>query len=224
MKKLFLSFSVVVLLLQGNLVAQRNEICLFGGYTFPVRASIYQGSAYVVGSANYGLMVDIGLPLLYDFEVMYKRMDTRVTLRTTSTPYDNLPVSINYLQFGGLKAFDVGPDAVRPFVGLNLGLAAFAPKRDYYDVWFFSVGASLGSKFYVNDFLGFRVQASLDMPIQGVGADFIIGPGGSGGGLDLYTTIVQFQFNGGLLFRFGGIRGKGTPMSSRMMNPDFCKI
>lgn len=196
---------ITLMPLCGESFAQSCEISMFGGYTFPLRTRIENGNAYIYGDANYGGMFSLNLPQDFDVELMYMRSDTRAAINSTLMPHQTIPLSFNYIQAGFLRNFDLNNnDVVRPFVGAGAGTVIIVPRDDFQDVWFFSVSACLGSKFYVNEHLGFRVQASLQMPVQGVGADIFIGSGGGGSGLSLYSTILQFGLNAGLTFRFGG--------------------
>ena len=122
------------------------------------------------------------------------------------TNYTNreVPLSINYFQIGTTKNFRVN-DIVSPFVAGNVGGVLLAPKNSENYYWFFSVGVNAGAKIYFSKRVGIRLQAQMYIPVQGAGFMFYAGSGGPGGGVTLYSTLVQFGFTGGVIFRLGKI-------------------
>ncbi|MFC2102215.1 hypothetical protein ACFLS7_04400 [Bacteroidota bacterium] len=199
-KLLFLS----ILFLPLGLFAQTVEITPFAGYLFPAKMNGSGGYVRFQGNAQYGGMVSIAVSRVMDIDLIYTRTDTKAEVSYFQWPYEEVPLSINYIHGGATKNFRFNKTIV-PFFGANLGACLMSPKRDYNDVWFFLVGMNGGAKIYVGKRLGFKVQGQLFFPIQGSGFTFMAGTGGAGGGLSLYGTMVQFGLSGGLILRLGNV-------------------
>jgi hypothetical protein len=65
------------------------------------------------------------------------------------------------------------------------------------------MGFDGGVKIYLNDRIGIRLQTQLMMPLQYGGFSFYYGSGGGGSNMYVNSTIVEFGFTGGLIFRVG---------------------
>jgi hypothetical protein len=208
MKKTILIVSILFCL-TFMLKAQTVEVTPFGGYVFGGTMQGNSGSAFIKDNAQYGGMISFAVSRVMDVDLIYNRSDTKAELNFL-TPFQNItykeiPLSINYMHIGFTKNFRINPK-VSPFAGFNLGACAFAPKEDYTDQWFFSVGMNLGAKIYFSKRVGLRLQAQGMVPVQGSGFSMFVGTGGSGGGMSFYSTLFQFGFTGGLIFRLGHIR------------------
>jgi len=206
MKKILVSMAVL-LSLPFIMNAQRVEITPFGGYVFAGTMYGTNGNAWIQDNAQYGGIISFGVSRSVDIDLLYNRSDTKCDITYTGTYYNNLsyetvPLSINYMHVGFTKNFRVNP-MVSPFFGLNLGACDFAPKNNYSDQWFFSMGLNAGAKIYFSKVIGLRLQAQGMMPLQGTAFSMFVGTGGSGGGLSVYSTLFQFGFTGGLIFRIG---------------------
>ncbi len=184
--------------------AQRVEITAFGGYVLPARMNGIDGYVRFEGNGQYGGMISIALSRVMDMELVYTRSDTKAGLNLYNSPYEEIPLSINYIQVGVTKNFRVNP-TISPFVGYNMGACVMAPKQDYHDVWFFAISLNGGTKIYLGKRIGFRVQANLYFPIQGAGFNMFVGSGGPSGGVSLNGTMAQFGIHGGLILRLGRV-------------------
>jgi len=187
----------------GIMYAQHFEITPMGGYVFPGSWYTSSGSLYFNGGAQYGGIFSFGASRVMDFNFIYNRIDSKADLRGYYVQ-DRIPISMNYWMLGGTKNFRVN-EIVSPFVSFSLGGCVMAPKSTdtysygSYNYWFFAMGADAGVKVYFSKVLGIRIQGQLLMPVQSAGFYF------SGGGSSVYltSTLVQFGFNGGLIFRIG---------------------
>jgi len=202
MKKILSILSI--LLAPFALSAQTVEISPFGGYVFPATWNASNGSVYFRGNGQYGGMISIGFSRVMDLDLIYNRVDTKGDV--TMIDYTNrvVPLSINYFQVGATKNFRINK-FVSPFIAGNVGGVLFSPKSSDYYYWFFSVGVNGGAKIYFAKYFGIRLQAQLYFPVQGAGFVFYAGSGGPGGSVTLYSTLVQFGFTGGLIFRLGKV-------------------
>jgi hypothetical protein len=186
------------------LFAQRVELTPFGGYVFAGRMDASNGYIRFKDNAQYGGMLSIAVSRVMDIDLIYNRSDTKAEVNVYDYPYEEVPLSINYMQLGFTKNFRVNP-TVSPFVGFNLGACLMAPKEKYMDAWFFSMGMDAGAKIYFSKRVGLRLQAQAYIPIEASGFTFFVGTGGAGGGVSVYSSLVQFGFTGGLIFRLGHI-------------------
>jgi len=186
--------------------AQKVELTPFGGYVFPGTMNGGYGDIRFYGNAQYGGMMSIAISRVMDVDLIYNRSDTKAQLRyfDQMIGYQEVPLSINYMHLGFTKNFRISPN-VSPFIGYNLGVCVFAPTEKYVDQWFFSMGLNGGAKIYFSKRVGLRLQLQAMCPIQGSGFSFFVGSGGSGGGVSVYSTLVQFGATGGLIFRLGKI-------------------
>lgn len=180
--------------------AQLLELTAFSGYTFPEKFIVEGGDVRISGGHTYGGILTLNLRKLYGVEFIYSRQDADADVYGLFLEARNIPVSVNYIQVGGIRYFPL-PAGIKLFAGLNLGTAGLVPKERYDEGWKFAVGAKGGVKYYFTDRLGIRAQANLQMPIQFAGTSFFVGTGGSGVSVDSFSTIFQFSFTGGLVFK-----------------------
>ncbi|MCK9219453.1 MAG: hypothetical protein PHF97_03305 [Bacteroidales bacterium] len=187
--------------------AQRTvEITPFGGYVFPGTMQAEGGDIRFIGNGQYGGIVSIAVSPSVDVDLIYNRSDTKAQINLPGYRYNEIPLSINYIHVGFTKNFRINT-IVSPFVGYNLGGCMFYPKVDNtYETWFFSMGLDAGAKIYFAKHFGLRLQAQAMMPIQGTGFTMFVGTGGASGGVSVYSTLVQFGFTGGLIFRLGHVQ------------------
>jgi hypothetical protein len=202
MRKIFF-FIAMLLMAPFFMQAQHVEITPFGGYVFPVTWHASNGSIYFNGNAQYGGMIGVGISRSVDVELMYNRIDTKAYPSMVGYSFDEVPLSVNYFMGGFVKNFRVN-DIVSPYLGFNLGACLMDPKLDdYYSYWFFSFGAEGGVKIYFSKYVGLRLQAQMLVPVQGGGFYFYGGSGYGGTAVTVSSTLVDFGFTGGLIFRIG---------------------
>jgi len=197
-------FSLFLVLMPVMLFSQRIELTPFGGYVFAARMNGSGGYIRFEGNAQYGGMLSIAVSRVVDIDLIYTRSDTKAEVYYVNWPYEEVPLSINYIMGGFTKNFRVNP-TVSPFAGMNIGACLMAPKEEYTDTWFLLAGIKAGVKIYAGSRIGFRIQGDLFMPIQSSGFTFFVGTGGSGGGISLYGTMIQAGLSGGLILRLGPV-------------------
>jgi len=192
------------------LQAQTVEINPFGGYVFASRMSGSGGYVRFADNAQYGGIVSIGVSRVIDVDLMYNRSGTKAQMNIINYPYQEVPLSINYMNIGFTKNFRINP-TVSPYIGLTMGACLMAPKDSQYnDFWFFDIGLTGGAKIYFGKHFGLKLQAQAMVPIQAAGLSFMVGTGGAGGGVSVYSTMVQFGFTGGLIIRLGHVPNAGS--------------
>ncbi len=202
---------IALLLLVSLTISAQVEIAPSVGFMFGGRVNYYQGELKITDNMDYGVSLifpDISWDT--DLEINYTRMDSEARFRANSAypNYDdeNFDISVNYIQVGALKKFG-GDDKFNPFGSFSLGTTIFSPKNEISDVWRFSITLGLGAKYWITERIGIIVRGRLMIPMifGGVGGYVGIGGGGTTGGLTLnsYASIVQGDFNGGLVFSLG---------------------
>jgi hypothetical protein len=137
-----------------------------------------------------------------DVDFTYTRIDTKVTPESYGYgTFDEVPVSENYYMVGFTKNFRVN-EVASPFIGFNLGGVYMSPKESgYYSYWFFALGVDGGVKVYFSKHVAFMAQMQLMMPVQYGGFTFYYG----GAGVYVNSTLLDFGFTGGLVFRLGRV-------------------
>lgn len=202
MKKLFLLF-LLLFTIHALGYSQKFEITPFGGYVFPARWSGPNGSVYFNGNAQYGGMLSLGISPSVDVDFIYNRIDTKASPDVLGYSFEEFSLSENYYMLGITKNFRVSQMA-SPFIGFNMGGVYFAPKSsEYYSYWFFAMGIDAGVKVYFSKVIGLRLQAQLMMPVQYGGFSFYYGSTGGGSAVYVNSTMLDFGFTGGLIFRIG---------------------
>ncbi len=209
MKKIKTIISILLLLPLFGI--GQIEIAPAAGYMFGGRVNYYQGELKIKDNVNYGVSLIVpDVSWDTDLEINYTRMDTDVQFRASLNYPDykdaDFKASVNYIQIGAMKTLG-GDENFKPFGSFSLGTTVFSPKNELSNVWRFSIVLGLGAKYWISERVGIIVRGRLMLPMifGGIGGYYGIGSGGSGGGLTLnsYTTIVQGDFNGGLVFSLG---------------------
>lgn len=205
-KKSFLLIAATLVFLLTNhqiTLAQSVELSPFGGYTLRSTFDVAGGSMRVYGGPTYGGILTYNINPRYGVEFMYSRQSTEADSRSIYLSDLGVPVAVVYTMIGGLKQFPVSEQVI-PFVGVNIGAAGLISQvRRYGEGWRFAVGLKAGTKFMLSEMVGLRLQAAMNMPVQGFGSSFFVGTGGAGVGVGTYSSIFQFTFTGGLVFHFG---------------------
>jgi len=227
MKKIKLLF--ITLIFPALMFSQGGvEIVPFAGYMFggSVKYSYYYYNSYyepklnIENGLNYGLSVLVPVQSLVDLELNWTRMDKVKAVFTTGgysgdpdDPFqgDEIYVSTNYFQIGGISKFYKGSSVAQPFGSFSLGATWFdtSPTSEsdltsYDDVWKFSIALGLGVKIMFSERVGIMLRGRLLMPMTFSGAGFYVGTGGSGMTMNSWVQPLQGDFNGGLIIKLGG--------------------
>lgn len=225
MKKLKL-FLLTAILFPSLMFSQGGvEIVPFAGYMFggSVKYSYYYGGydyapkLDIQDGLDYGLSVLVPVQSLVDLELNWTRMDkVKATFSTGgySGPDwdgDELYVSTNYFQIGGLSKFSNSGGMAQPFGSFSLGATWFdtsptseSDYNSYSDVWKFSIMLGLGVKLMFSERVGIMLRGRLMMPMTFSGGTVYFGTGGSGMAVGGWVSPWQGDFNGGLIIKLGG--------------------
>ena len=200
MKRIVLSLLLVGMAL-SNSMCQAIELTGFYGYMVNTDLKTYYGTYKLADNPNYGGVLSVEVAPGMFGEFTYNRSDTKFSYyyNNQSEPMD---MSVEYYTIGGLKS--MGDGKVQPFGAVSLGTARFNLKESYGDLnsdaaWSFAGTLGLGAKVYLNDKLGIRLQARMDLPLRFSG--LWIGTGGTGA--SFAVPVWQFDFSAGLFLRLG---------------------
>lgn len=206
--RLFIALLLIMTILSiKNTNAQTIELNGFYGWQLTTSVKFYDGEFMLQNAPNYGGKLAVGLSSTTFAEISYMRSDTEGWFKPYNIsiePGEDITVSSNYIQIGGLQEVDMG-GRIRPFATLALGTVIWAPKEYSGTKWQFAATLGAGLKIWLSDNIGLRAQGSMMLPMVWNGAGFGcgIGTGGSSCGGSIYTRITPFQgeFSGGLIIR-----------------------
>lgn len=188
----------ILLLLSGLAHAQSLRINLTGGYIFrdrfPITTTLGVLEATIKEAPVFGGGLEYMVSEDYGIELYYLGMPTEGSVRDRFQRYSE-DLMVNYIMAGGVR-YATFSERVKGFGGVSLGVAAFEGETVSrgYAAW----GLRGGVLASLSDRIDLRVSAQLHSPIEAVGGGVYIGTGGTGGGVQTYSTIYQFGFMGGL--------------------------
>jgi len=202
MKRLLLLLLIGGIFLTDNL-AQQIELGGFYGYNLNTRARTYYGDYTLYNNPNYGGHLSVGLSQDMFVELTYNRSDTRIRYYWNNA-YEPLDMSSEYFHVGGLQQIDIANDAIKPFGAFSVGATRYNLQETYGEVsagdkWFGSIALALGTKIYLGERLGIRLQARMGLPMSFSG----LWLGTGGGGASFYVPVAQFDFSAGVFLRLG---------------------
>ncbi|MBL7138329.1 MAG: hypothetical protein ISS17_06115 [Bacteroidales bacterium] len=179
------------------------EITGYGGFFFSSSRKTEKGNARFAPNFQYGVSLGFGLTKAFDFVLNFRRETTGITMNIPDYADSSaITYNITYLTFGGECNFRIAP-WVSPFLGLSLGAVNLSPRSTYYrEVWYFAITGEVGSKFYLNKWLGLRIQADLFSQVHPKHAPFLYAPNTPVGIDDAMSNMLQLGFSGGIIFRF----------------------
>lgn len=187
--------------------AQNLEIMPYMSYQWGGKLNFYEGDIRIQSSENYGIALNYTIPRGTILQLEYFNQSTNIDVRLYEElggTYQSYPVSMSWIQVGGLQGFDFYP--LVPFAGITLGAMNFNPRtNELQDSWKFAVTGQIGLKYYFTERIGIRIHARLLMPIQWSGMGVSIGTGGLGAGINMGSYIFQGDIGGGLIFNLGPI-------------------
>ena len=187
--------------------AQNLEIMPYMSYQWGGKLNFYEGDIRIQSSENYGIALNYTIPRGTILQLEYFNQSTNIDVRLYEElggNYQSYPVSMSWIQVGGLQGFDFYP--LVPFAGMTLGAMNFNPRtNELQNSWKFAVTGQVGLKYYLSERIGIRLHARLLMPIQWAGFGVSIGTGGIGTGINAGSYIFQGDIGGGLIFNLGPI-------------------
>ena len=188
--------------------AQRIEVNALSAYMFGTStdymyvSGLRYGDIWIAPSAIHGAAVDVTLDKNIMFEVQYMAQPTRAEERGLNRQVTHeTDLTNHFIQAGGLYSHSLNPSA-DVFGGLMFGLEVFSPSKPQYESVVRFLGTLTGgTKIWITDAVGIRVQAALNMPMVLSGVGFYIGTGGGGYGASTFVQLLQFTLGGGVVVR-----------------------
>lgn len=184
----------------------RFEFVLFGGYCAGAQIRVTEGKARFEPGPDYGIEMLINVYKGLDVTVDYKREDTFADVESPKYPKDGeLALSNNYILLGAIYRFFQNTN-LQPYLGFDFGSVNVVPKDKFFrDVWYFAIGGRAGCNWYVNKFLGFRLQTQLLYQVHPKDAPFLYSdelrempyP------VNADQNLPQFDVTFGVVFRLG---------------------
>lgn len=216
MKKILLVFSI--LLLSATSQAQELRLNTYAGYVFDDKVdNYYSSSSYfegkILGGFRWGAGIEYLLPnTTKAFELQYLNQQTTAPITYLDGGLGGgiiqnsiFDLSENWIMLNGTNYFPVS-EVAEPFFGLGVGMGIFKAtnpdNRRSQNATKFAWSLRGGSNFWVSERVGIRIQASLISAVEGAGGGLYFGTGGVGAGVSTYSTLFQFGFDGGLVFKF----------------------
>ena len=188
--------------------AQRIEVNALSAYMFGTStdymyvSGLRYGDIWIAPSAVHGAAVDITLDKNIMFEVQYMVQPTRAEERGLNRQVAHeTDLTNHFVQAGGLYSHSLNPSA-DVFGGVMFGLEVFSPSKPQYESVVRFLGTFTGgTKIWITDAVGIRVQAALNMPMVLSGVGFYFGTGGGGYGASTFVQLLQFNLGGGVVVR-----------------------
>lgn len=185
---------------------ERGDITAFIGYQFGTSVDTRDGKLSAPGDINYGGILNFEVRPGAQLELSYNRQDTELKWEPFVGVPEVVPMSIEYLQIGGLGYIEQG--ITRPFASFTLGATHYNPDANQIagriidNSWRFSMVLGLGVKAYPTERVGVRLQGHLAGTFVdnagslwcGVGTGCSVGFFGAG--------LLQGGFSGGLSIGF----------------------
>jgi len=196
-------------------IAQAQGIRLNGyaNYVFDDKFdNYYSSTSYMRGKINGGLQWGVGLEYMvrpeYGVELLYLRQDTEAPISYYRvTDRDRvLDLGINYIMLGGVRYQPLN-ERIEGYGGLMAGMVIYSNKEPLSgepdSATKFAWGFRLGANIWATEHIGLKVQTHLLSAVQAFGGSFYFGTGGSGAGVNTYSTMYQFSLGGGVVIKLG---------------------
>jgi hypothetical protein len=201
-------FALALTICAHSASAQRIEVNALSAYMFGTStdymyvSGLRYGDIWIAPSAVHGGAVDITLDKNIMFEVQYMVQPTRAEERGFNRQVAHeTDLTNHFVQAGGLYSHSLNPSA-DVFGGVMFGLEVFSPSKPQYESVVRFLGTFTGgTKIWITDAVGLRVQAALNMPMVLSGVGFYFGTGGGGYGASTFVQLLQFNLGGGVVVR-----------------------
>ncbi len=200
--KVIYSLSAVLALLlsfSAPLTAQKFEVIPFIGYETSGKINSLSGGVFRINDGMaYGGSFSYGSGEGFRFEITYTRQGSDLTYTIDESTDHICDLAVNQISFGAVYEYNP-EDKVVPFGRFALGSSIYEPlDTDIESEKIFHFSFAGGTKLNLNDRIGFRLQATLYLPLFFEGLYFSEGPGGRN--LKSERKLQEFRVNlqGGL--------------------------
>lgn len=210
MQKSFIAglFILAHITLSPSVSAQKVDVNALSAYMFGTSTDyVYSngsryGEIWIAPSAVYGGAVDVVLRNNIMVEVQYMFQPTRGQERGLGgIVLHETDLTNHFIQAGGLYSRSLSRTA-DVFGGVMFGLEVFDPAKPQYETVVRFLGTLTGgTKLWLTDAIGIRLQAALNMPMVLSGVGFYFGTGGPDYGASTFVQLLQFNLGGGIVVR-----------------------
>ena len=151
--------------------------------------------------ANQGVIFNLDHDPNTQWEILYSRQDSELTLAQPFLGQSSLDVDIQYFSVGGIYVFhDQAHPGIEPFVGAGVGVTHMSPDGlDSETEPLLNLVA--GYKFFLTDNLGLRLEARAYATALESDAAIFCGNGGCIARVES-EGFWQYEFNAGAALRF----------------------
>jgi len=186
------------------------DITAYGAYMWGDYYPAYNAEVKVNGAGYWGLALGMSMGKKFAGEFHYQMVRSTVSIR----PYlgsdispDNVNVTSSWFLIGSMNEL---PLSKKFFlfgyggVGAVYNVPTSSEKESinlYQSTWSLGVAIQGGFKYWISDKIALRGFLALNMPMQFSGVGFYLGTGGSGLGLNSYSSLFLFNMGGGITFR-----------------------
>ena len=188
------------------------EIGAFVGWMVSTDASTFNGNVIIDGATAYGGTIDYSVRPGYGVELFYAYIPTKAQFASFAPGIpssDSASVGEHWIQIGGNVGKPLG--RIEPYGVITAGIVIFHPSTLRFqdgstyaasDQVRFAFTAGLGLKVWLTESIGLRFEARALVPVYFSGAGFWVGTGGASVGLSGGIPFAQFDFTGGISFKF----------------------
>lgn len=209
MKKISALIIVILVTLSVQEAMAQLELNVYGGYVPPSR-TMYSYNGYrfrIEGAGNFGAGLGYTTPFGIVAELSYMRFSSEIYQDGGIIEVvERQPINVEYYQLNIMKPIMEGETFI-PYGMFGLGATRFNIPELPNETWRFGVSGAVGMKYFFTDVIGVKAQARLLLPLyfNGIGFGCGIGTGGAscGGGAGFGSEIIQGDFTGGVVLRFG---------------------
>jgi hypothetical protein len=150
-------------------------------------------------SLTYGISLGYNVNPFFHLEFMWSRQDTRLY----AVGFDLWDMYVDQYHFNFLYVFNHPRDRIRPYILGGLGWTYFNPRANVNGTSRFSFSFGGGAKIYMARMLGIRLQVKYT-PTYITSDDYLVcDPWYGCFYMPHGRYINQWEFTGGLIFRFG---------------------
>lgn len=206
----------VILASLTNSYSQELRLNTYGAYAFDDFIDSYNSTdVYFYGTLHGGIVWGGGLEYKldenYGLEILYLRLDSDapVTFDDGVDPPQSktFKYALNFIMLANNGYLSVGNGVIEPFAGIQAGAAVIEIKNPEPGGTKFTTKFAVGAQIGFNIWMGavaLRLQGQLMSVVQAIGGIIYFGPGGSGVGINTYSSMMQLNVGGGLIFRLAG--------------------
>jgi len=201
--RVWVAIAIVIVCAGADRAAAQNfEIAPFGGIRFGhVFFDPHTGYPLETGAAPaFGVSVDVPLSGGMQVEAAFSHQNVHVTVPGQPFPTTaRVRIDVDHWQAGGLQEFGVWNRA-RPFLTGVLGLTRYGTGAE--NAFRFTAGAGGGTKLYVTDRLGVRLEGKVFATFLDADGTTLACSSGRGCVVALHVDVAwQAEFTAGLVLR-----------------------